>query len=318
LSGPIDVQGHYMPPAHLDSLTIAVDGDPAFARSAGIVASLGRNGSPVASLGEQRVALLDAAGIDVQVISVLPPGVVFGPEAGRAELAATANDGLIEAASEHPARFRVLVTLPLPDVDASLAEIDRVGSHPLVRGVCINADSTDWTLDEPRFDALYLRLAERGLLCALHPCVEDLPNAYNAYGLASSAGAMVSTTLTGLRLILSGMLDRVPGLDLVIPHLGGTIPYMTQRVMDLNGRGDAELDLSEYLRTRIWTDSCSSWHPALQCAIDTFGPDRIMLASDFPFRGPLEACVRDIETAEIPAETRHAILEGTALRWFAA
>ena len=113
------------------------------------------------------------------------------------------------------------------------------------------------------------------------------------------------------------MLDRVPDLELVIPHLGGTIPYMTRRVMDLNGRGDAELGLDEYLRTRCYTDSCSFYHPALQLAIETFGPDRIMLASDFPFRGTLDVCVKDIQTAEIPAETRDAILEGTARRWFA-
>jgi predicted TIM-barrel fold metal-dependent hydrolase len=316
LSGPIDVQGHYMPAEHIAALAVAVQSDPALERTAGIVAAAGRGKTPVVTLGEERVGLLDAAGIDVQVISVLPPGVVFGDPAGRPALAATANDGLIEAASEFPERFRVLITLPLPDVEASLAEIDRVGANPLVRGVCINADSTDWTLDEARFDALYLGLAARGLPCFLHPCVEELPNAYRAYGLGSSVGAMVSTTLTGLRLILSGMLDRVPELELVIPHLGGTIPYMTRRVEDLNGRGDAALDLSQYLRTRIYTDSCSFYHPALQLAIETFGGDRIMLASDFPFRGALEVCVRDIETAEIPADTRHAILEGTARRWF--
>jgi aminocarboxymuconate-semialdehyde decarboxylase len=98
---------------------------------------------------------------------------------------------------------------------------------------------------------------------------------------------------------------------------GGLSPYLTQRVVDINGKGDAEHDLVHYLRNRIWTDTCNYWHPALRCAIETFGGDRIMLGSDFPIRGPVAVVVNDILSAGLDDATRDAILGGTAQRWFA-
>jgi aminocarboxymuconate-semialdehyde decarboxylase len=223
---------------------------------------------------------------------------------------------VIENAARYPGRFLVLCSLPYPHADECLAELDRLAANPLVRGALIDVHTTGFTVDEPQFEPIYRKLAELQMPAVLHPAFEPHP-AYQAHGIVSSLGAMTSTSLSGLRIILSGLLDRVADLDLVIPHLGGTIPYLTQRVMDLNGRGDAEHDLLHYLRNRIWTDSCSYWHPALRCAIDTFGPDRIMLGSDYPFRGGLDVCTRDIESAGLDDSTRDAILAGTAARWFA-
>ena len=256
---------------------------------------------------------MDRAGIDVQVLSALPPGAAFGMCEASTELAARLNDDLIEAAGRYPGRFLVLATLPLPHVEESLAELDRVSAHPLVRGVLLNADSARWTLDDARFEPIYATLAERGMPAVLHPAIEELPAAYAGWMLGESVGAIVSSTLAGLRLIFSGMLDRVPSLDLVIPHLGGTIPYLSRRLTDLSDRmSEAEHDLPHYLRNRIYYDSCSYHRPALQCAIETVGADRIMLGSDFPFRGPLDVCVRDIEESGLPDEARDAILGGTA------
>ncbi len=317
MSPTVDVQGHYMPGSHWRALSEEVERSPAFASLArGVVAPARGPGSPVASIDDDRVALMDAAGIDVMVLSIPPPGAVFGAEERRPELAAAFNDDLVEAAARYLGRFLVLGTLPLPLVDESIAEVERLAAMPLARGVLVNVDSTDWTLDEGRFEPLYERLAALELPLFIHPTVEKLPNAYLKYGLVSSAGAMVGTTLTGLRLIMSGLLDRVPKLDLVIPHLGGTIPYITQRVADANGTGDAEHEIAYYLRNRIWTDTCNYWHPALHCAVDTFGTERIMLGSDYPFRGALDTCVRDIRTADIPEETKQAILGGNAQRFF--
>jgi aminocarboxymuconate-semialdehyde decarboxylase len=118
-----------------------------------------------------------------------------------------------------------------------------------------------------------------------------------------------------VRLIFSGMLDRVPDLDVIVPHLGGTLPYLTQRFVDM-GHGDAELDVAHYLRHRLWLDTCSYHPPAFRCAVDTAGADRIVLGTDFPFRGSLQRAVDDVVANAPGPDARAAILGGTASRWF--
>jgi aminocarboxymuconate-semialdehyde decarboxylase len=311
----IDIQGHYVPDAQARALAAEAARDPGFNRVAGIVAGLDAT-AKVRRIDDERVAEMDAAQLDVMVISLAPPALAFGTREQAGALARDANDGLVEGAARYPGRFLVLASLPMPHVEESLAELERIAKEPLVRGIQVIAQTSDWTPDDPKFAPLYRRIAELGLPAVLHPSLEPVPGVYDAWGLSASIATMMSTTLGGLRLVFSGMLDGVPALELVIPHLGGMIPYLTRRVADLNGRGDAEHDLIHYLRTRIHYDSCSYQPEALRCAIDTVGGDRIMLASDYPFRGELGICVRDIETADIPHEIRTAILGATAERWF--
>jgi aminocarboxymuconate-semialdehyde decarboxylase len=311
----IDIQGHYMPDAHWRALAAEADRHPAFARVAGPVLSMDAS-AKARRLDDARVAEMDAARLDVMAISLLPPALGFGAKEQASSMAHDANEGLLEAAARYPGRFVVIASLPLPHVDESLAELERIAAAPLVRGIQVIAQTTDWTPEEARFEPLYRRVAELGLLAVLHPSLEPLPAVYYGWGLDSSVATMMSTTLIALRLILSGMLDRVPGLEIVIPHLGGTIPYLTQRVASLSGRGDAEHDVIDYLRERIYYDSCSYQPQALRCAIDTVGGERIMLGSDYPFRGDLGTCVREIEAAPIPGGMRAAILGETAARWF--
>jgi predicted TIM-barrel fold metal-dependent hydrolase len=310
----VDLQGHCVPDAQFRVLSERADEDSSIR---GLVGMLQLEAlSSVRRLDDARIAAMDGAGIDVQVVSMLPPGAVLGENERAGEIAAELNDDLLTAAGQHPDRFLVLASLPWPDVEASVAEVERLAGHPLVRGVLIDAHSSTFTIEEACFEPIYAKLAEHGLLAVLHVSHEPFPQVYNDWMLSASVGAMTTTTLGGLRLILSGMLDRVPTLDLVIPHLGGLIPQLVQRIVDQSFPGDAEHDFEHYLRNRIWTDSCNYWHPALQCAIDTFGSNRIMLGSDYPFRGSLDVCVRDIRTADIPDATKDAILGGTAERWF--
>jgi predicted TIM-barrel fold metal-dependent hydrolase len=307
-SRTIDIQGHYLPEAYADSLARRGFDD--------MLALLERFDSErrIWRLDDARLAAMDAAGLDVQVISLTPPAAALLPKEQASE-ATELNDGLIDAARRYPDRFLVLCSLPFPHVEQCVAELDRLAAEPLVRGALIDTYVTDFTLDEERLEPVFARLADLRMPAVLHPAT-DLPESFSAFGIGASLGPMVSTSLTGLRLVLSGLLDRVPELELVIPHLGGTIPYLVQRVIDLNGKGAAERDLLWYLRNRIWTDTCNFWPPALRCAIETFGFDRIMLGSDYPFRGPLDTCLRDIEAAGLDDAARDAILSGTADRWF--
>jgi predicted TIM-barrel fold metal-dependent hydrolase len=311
----VDVQGHLMPDDYFEELSSRAATDSSYAAMLDQTWSLDPD-RRLRRTDDVRIAAMDAAGIDVQVISLTAPAAALVPRERSAELAGRLNNALLDAAGRYPGRFLVLCSLPFPHVEESVAELDRLAEDPRVRGALIDVHTTGFTIDEPRFEPIYARLAELEMPAVIHPAGEVSP-AFRAWGISSSLGAMTSTALAGLRLILSGMLDRVPQLDLVIPHLAGTIPYVTQRVTDLSGRGDARHDLLHYLHNRIWTDSCSYWPPALRCAIETLGGDRIMLGSDYPFRGPLDTCVRDLGSAGLDDETRTAILGRTAARWFA-
>jgi aminocarboxymuconate-semialdehyde decarboxylase len=222
---------------------------------------------------------------------------------------------LLAAAAGFAGRFFVLGTLPLPFIDESLAELDRIGREPLLRGMSLPAEWEPWRLDDASFEPIYARMAELGLVLVVHPAIAEWPAIYQDWGLAASIGLPVGTTVASLRLILSGMLDRVPALDVIVTHLGGAIPFFFQRVA-AGGHGDAEHELVHYFRERVWLDSFSSHLPALRCAIDTVGADRIVLGSDYPPRGRLVGSIAQIENAALGTEERDAILGATALRWF--
>lgn len=311
----IDVHGHFMPDVQLQALAEHAAHDPQFASIAGVLLGL-PPAAAVRKLDHDRIAEMDDAGIDAQIISLPPPGAALGSRTQASLFASRANDALVEGALGHPGRFVVLASLPLPHVSESLAELERLSSTALVRGVLVFANNSNWTLDEPQFEPLYQRLGELGQPLFLHPPLEPLPPAYADWGLAHSLATMVATTLAALRLIFSGMLDRVPSLTVVVPHLGGTMPYLRQRISDLSGRGQAEHDLDHYCRHRLLYDSCSYHPPALHCAIATVGAERIMLGSDYPFRGPLNVCVHDVENASLADAQRKAILGETAAQCF--
>jgi aminocarboxymuconate-semialdehyde decarboxylase len=313
----VDVQAHFMPDAHREVLADHAARSPELTALTRPVLDAPPS-SKLRRLDEARIAEMDAAGVRVQVLSLPPPGVNVGDRRERAAVAELVNDALLAAAGARPDRFLVLASLPLPFLEESLGELERLSALPLVRGVLVDATTTQWRLDDPAFDPLHRRLGELGWPLFLHPPMEPLPSAYADWALAHSVATMVATTLTALRLILSGTLDRAPELAVVVPHLGGTIPYLSQRISDLSGRGAAQHELEHYLRRRLLYDSCSFHLPALRCAIETVGAERIMLGSDYPFRGPLEACVNDIDAAGLPEAERRAILGGTAQRWFGA
>ena len=310
----IDTHSHYLPPSLYEAMNAYTAKDATFARLNALMLSQG----PDAKLrnAASRLAEMDAAEVAISVLSFPPPGLQFGSQENAARQARAANDELIAAAENAPGRFYVEVGLPLPFVEESIAELNRVASHRLVRGICLMTDSATWTLDEPRFDPIYARAGELGFPIMLHPSLEACPAAFGQWALTASLAPMVSSSLSALRLILSGTLDRVPNFTPIVPHLGGVIPYLSQRIDDLSGRGAATHALIHYLRTRLYYDTCSFHPPALRCACETVGTGRLMLGSDYPFRGAIERCVVDLEASDLSVEEKRAIAATTAAHLF--
>jgi predicted TIM-barrel fold metal-dependent hydrolase len=289
----VDTHHHWVPP----TLAGVVDRVAAENRMAGMIQQVGGSLPGLFDLDIQAQDLHDA-GEGSAVLSLLPAVGDVVARGDAVAVSAACNDELIDAVAQRPEFARALLTLPLPDVDAALAELQRVGDDPRVGGVLLHTVGLQWVLDEARFEPVYADIARRRLPLMLHPAAEPPPLALRDFRLADSLGAMFSSTAGAARFMLSGMLDRVADLIVIVPHLGGALPYLAQRLVDQNGRGEAEHDILYYLKTRIWLDSCSYHPPALRCALDTVGSERILLGSDYPFRGPTARAVADAQGSQ--------------------
>ena len=311
----IDTHSHWIPQGYADALDAYGATDATFAAmNAKRMQSAGRPDAPERRL-DLRLDEMDATGIDTTVLSLPPPGVTFTDQALATRAAAVANDALLQAAQDHPGRFLVMANVPFPDTAAALAEVDRVAGERAVRGIAVMAAADGWTVDDPRVVEVYEAAAERGLPIWIHPSRRVYDVDWQDWGIISSMGQMVTSSLAAARLVLSGTLDRVPTLEVLLPHLGGVLPYLLQRYED-HGQGDAQQPLGAYLRTRFTYDTCSLHVPALHCAIETVGVDRLMLGSDYPFRGPLQRMLDHIAEGVPDAEARRLVHGATAARWF--
>jgi aminocarboxymuconate-semialdehyde decarboxylase len=305
----IDVQTHYIPAAAARLL------DDAGSRPLHGLPGDGRVRALMTSLDE-RLRAMDQAGVEASALSFAP----IGPIEDRAlhtAVSRAANDGLIHACEAYPDRFVMSASLPLPDAGAALTELERIVDAAPLRALTIVADTTCYCPDEIGLEPLIARAGEAGLPILLHPTAgaADLSPAFDAFGLASGMHAMVSHALVAARLIQSGLLDRCDGLELILTHLGGVLPFLIER-LDSRHKGPSRFAPSHYLKTRVFVDACGyPAGPALRCALETMGADRLMTGSDWPSR-PIEPARDAIRKLGLAAEAERKILRDNAARWF--
>lgn len=310
----IDTHSHWIPPSYAQALEEEGRVDPAVEATRQIV--LGAQGADLLTDLESRFFQMDAADVQLAVLSIPPPGVGFSDADRAAAAARRVNDDLIDAAERFPDRLRVLATLPLPHTEEALAEVERLRESELVRGVELFGITGRFQTDDPAFEPVLQSIADAGLVAQMHPAFEPPADAMKAWGLGGSLGAVFGNSLAAARLILSGTLDRIPNLEIIVTHLAGVLPYLETRIDDLSGSGDAEHPLSHYLRHRVWADNCSYHRPSLVCAVETMGAERIVTGSDYPFRGTVERCINDVAESGLPGSAIDLILHQNARRWF--
>ena len=311
----IDTHSHWLTPAYQRVLEDEGKVDPGVEATRQIV--LAAQGADLLKLLDSRFHEMDEAGVALSAISIPPPGVGFADPQRAAAAARAVNDDLIGACEQHPTRLRAMVTLPLPHPEEAKAEIERVAASEFVRGVELFGVTSRFQTDDAAFEPVLAAIADAGLVAQIHPAFEPPAESMMAWGLGGSLGAVFGNSLAAARLILSGTLDRVPNLDLIVTHLGGVLPYLQTRIDDLSGSGAAEHPMGHYLRNRVWTDNCSYHGPALSCAVETMGAERVLTGSDFPFRGSVKRCIDDIVESRLSESEKNLILNVNAERWFA-
>lgn len=247
-------------------------------------------------LGAGRIAAMDEAAIDLQVLSLVEFGSEGLDAATGTALAHDVNDELASAVAAHPDRLAGFATLALKDPHAAAIELERCMTTLGFAGVMVNGTVDGKFLDHPDFLPFFEAATALGAPVYLHPApppepvkqayFSDLPGQLG-FGLSIAGwGWHAETGLHTLRLIVSGLFDRFPTLQVIIGHMGEGLPYALARSSGMLSRMATQLrqPVADYFKTNIHlTTSGYFTLPPLQCALDVLGIDRLMFSVDYPF-----------------------------------
>jgi predicted TIM-barrel fold metal-dependent hydrolase len=297
--------------------------------------SLQRKYQPVVArlrdVGAERIRLMDAAGIDLQVLSHVGPGIqVLADE--QAELAVTVsrevNDWLAEAVAAHPTRFAGFAMLPTQSPAHAAEELARTVGDLGFKGALINGHTNGRYLDDPSFDVLLGRAESLGVPIYIHPT--DPPQAVTDCYYAPFDAALVPTwgwpVETGthlLRLICAGVFDRHPNLKVIVGHMGELLPFCFTRLnvgMTMAGwllspeanNPPMRNSVGYYLRENVFVTSSGVFDvPVFDCARAMLGIDNLMFSVDHPFQDSF-AAMEFLERCDLSQEDKERFAHRTA------
>ncbi len=247
-------------------------------------------------LGSTRLKDMDVGGIDLQVISHTVSGVVLLPGSEGVRVAREANDQLSAAVATHPDRFAGFATLPMTDPEAAANELERAVRSLGLKGAMINGTTNGRFLDDPSFLPILERAVALNVPIYVHPGVPPVAvrEAYYS-GFDPAVNFSLSTAGWGwhsevgihaLRLILAGVFDRLPTLQIIIGHMGEMIPFMLARINDVLTPVAKHLQhtVPEYFLQNFYiTTSGFFTDPPLLLALQIMGADRIIFSVDYPY-----------------------------------
>ena len=249
------------------------------------------------SLGEQRIAIMDKAGIDMEVVSYTNASQwLTGPDA--ASLTAQANTDMASAIRPYPAHFRAFATLPWADPQAAVAELKRcVGELGFVGALISGRPGTGPVfLDDPRFEPVWQAFCELDVPLYIHPnftCKEVCAAYYSGLGdqvdtivSAYGWGWHVEAGIQVLRLILAGVFERFPGLKIISGHWGEVLPYYLTRLDQMLSPAVTGLPqtISAYYKNHVWITPSGVWdYDCLEYCLKKVGIDHLLYSTDFPY-----------------------------------
>jgi aminocarboxymuconate-semialdehyde decarboxylase len=318
----LDVHNHFYPAAFLAALREG---------SSGLAVRDDAEGNPVLySPGDANIAVrghrdigyreevLAKEGVDRQLISLTCPGTLLEPPARSAKLAALVNDAFAELAANHSRQFSALATLPLNDPAASVAEFERARAMGF-KGCMVFGNVNGVALADRRFWPLWERASESRAIMYIHPTFPLGVEAMQEYWLMPLVGFLFDTTLAAAHLVFAGVTERYPGIRWVLGHLGGTLPYLAERLdRGFEAFAECRKDLtrlpSEHLKG-FYYDTVNFDRDALRLAIAFAGVNQILAGSDYPHQiGSISRMLSSIRSLALKPEDEAKILGGNAAR----
>ena len=263
---------------------------------------------------DARLRKMDAQGVDMRVLSLSTPNVYEWQGARQVEMARYMNDATAALVRSHPDRFAGLGSLPLDDIEASLAELDRITGELELAGVMIGSNIGGLPVNDGRFEPVWAKIDALRLPVFEHPMFPP-HTGKEEFEMPLRIGFVFDTTAAAARLIYSGVFERYPHFPYILAHTGGALLMVLER-LDNGYRlfPDCRAHISRLPSTyaaQLYYDTCSFFCPALKMAHELVGAEHLLWGSDDPFLG---ADTAHVDALPIPAADKARILGGNAAR----
>jgi len=310
--GRVDVHSHYLPPGYADTATAALGAIP--------------DGMPRMPEwdAESTLAVMDRRGIGTAMLSVSSPGVHFGDDGAARGLARAVNEFAARKAAQHRGRFGIFASLPLPDVDGALAEIAYALDVLKADGFVMLTNYRGIYLGDARFDAVFEELSHRRAVVFMHPtsppCWEHF-----AFGFPRPMLEFpFDSTRAITNLILGGTLERCPNVRMIVPHGGGTLPFLARRIATVSRlvprpSGSPNLDVIGALKRLFYDTAAATGDNSLASLLTLVDSSRILFGSDYPFmpEASTEAMIGELKSSNLlKPEDLRAIDYANAMKLF--
>lgn len=265
--------------------------------------------------GDLRLAAMDKAGIDISVLSLTDPGVQGELDADTStRLAHQTNAFLAEKISKNPKRFRGFAALALQSPLNAAKELEHCIREYQFLGALINGQTNGRYLDEEQFFPFWEKVQELDVPIYLHPgSPRHMPQNYKDHHELAGAlwGWTVETATHALRIVFSGLLDRFPGIKIILGHMGEALPYLLWRLDSrwkiIKHPKELKLPPSQYLKENFYvTTSGMCSNGPLMCAIHELGEERVMFSVDYPYESS-DVAAQFIQQAPISEMIREKI-----------
>jgi uncharacterized protein len=318
----ITVEEHFATPGFLDGPGLEIK------NATGRFAGRGKRlAEALLDLGDKRLAAMDEAGIDVQVVSLTSPGAEMSDPADAIVLAREANDYAAEAIKKHPTRFAAFAAVPTSSPDKAAQELETRVKQGGFRGVIFNGHTRGRYLDDKFFWPILECAENLDVPMHIHPALP--PKAVIDVSFAgfspevsgtfagSAWGWHIETAIHVVRLILGGAFDRFPKLQIVIGHLGEALTFMLPRLDVLTpAMTKLKYPVSHYLRHNAhYSISGFNYPAAFLDLLLEIGVERIMFSADHPFQSMPKARAF-LEQLPVSTADRERIAHGNAEKLF--
>ena len=265
---------------------------------------------------EPRIGDMNKLGVDVQAVSCVPFLMYPEVEAGRAKaIARVNNESLAAITRTHPERFAALASVPFQALEAAAEEVEHAASLGL-RGVEIPPGTRELDLDDRRLSPIWESAASLGMPVCIHPFDAAPQGAFGRYALGNLAGNLFDTGLAAALLVLGGVLERHPALQVVLYHGGGTFPALLARLDKGHSlfpacREKISRPPSTFI-SQLSFDTVTFEREWLLHLIRRFGSERVVLGSDYPLPMGPDDPVAEVRALGLTGAEERAILGGNA------
>lgn len=324
----IDIHAHFLPQPFIEVVKeVCADygGKLTYDREGRVVIHL--KGMDMGPIGKEnfdlklRLADMDRAGIDMQILSLTVPMVYWAEPELAATLARVVNDEYAKVAKNYPGRFGGLATLPLQDINKGIEEMERAVSDLGLQGVCIGSNINGKDFDDPELRPFFRRAQALNVPIFVHPANVVGGERWGKHRLWNLLGNPFDTCIAISKLILGGVLEELPDLTVCFAHGGGAFPYLRGRIdhgykARRESTGEIPKPPSAYLHGNIYYDTILHDDATLAYLIACVGSDKVLLGSDYPYAmGDLDPVPAVKRQRSLSPSDSEKILGGNAARF---